>query len=511
MSTPPRHIIRRQVLEIQGIREADAKELQGMLGSLFREKILPLLDQYLSAFSPGQDIHRIERLELNLGAIARYQLEEAFLEELRRQLAAQFPLNHTAGKSGFAQESPYTPGAVPILQQDTAEPLAKAVSGETARIDLLHHFLSQGSLPWSVDARQLDPILESIDYLLKNNAQTLRRALYQWARQPRALIRLARHLGFPRWAALARLNAEIPDKVLQDILAELQQVLSQHKSWSNYRRHKLEEMAGISLLSAAYAIPGKVRDTPTLWSRFLRELAHLLRLPYDTLIKDLTAQLHDSKPGEASPLRQVLQQLPEFAPTEPEVSKPIPEQPSSAGDAASGDFHDAEALYVNNAGLVMLWPYLIRFFENLDLVSKRQFVDTAATHRAVGLLQFLADGQEQPVEYACGLNKILCGLDWDVVLDFGAPVSPAEMAACEELLQAVLANAPMLGALSVQGLRGSFLLRPGILRAGNGAWHLQVESASYDIILAKLPWQWSMVKLPWMEWGMMVEWGSGLS
>ena len=169
-------------------------------------------------------------------------------------------------------------------------------------------------------------------------------------------------------------------------------------------------------------------------------------------------------------------------------------------------FSDTDELFVSNAGLVILFPFLSRFFENLNLLDERRFASVAAAHRAVGLLQFLADGREIPAEHQCGLNKILCGLDDETVLEFGEPVTTEEAEACETLLEAVIANAPILGEMSVDGFRGSFLIRKGIIRAGAGAWQLNVERETFDIVLERFPWNWSIVKLPWMQWAISVEW-----
>ena len=113
----------------------------------------------------------------------------------------------------------------------------------------------------------------------------------------------------------------------------------------------------------------------------------------------------------------------------------------------------------------------------------------------------------EPAEYRCGLNKVLCGLNWDAVLDFGAPVTEAEAEAGEEFLRAVIAHAPILKEMSVDGFRGTFLLRKGILRSAPGMWRRQVEREAYDVVLDKFPWGWAVVKLPRMEWAVGVEWG----
>ncbi len=170
-------------------------------------------------------------------------------------------------------------------------------------------------------------------------------------------------------------------------------------------------------------------------------------------------------------------------------------------------FSDADEWYIGNAGLVILWPFLGRFFENLDLLHEKQFSDAAALHRAVGLLQYLADGQpEPPPEYLLPLGKVLCGMDMEEVFDFGPPLTEAEIEEGATLLQAVIAHASILGSMSVQGFRGTFLLRKGQLSIRNGAWLLRVERESYDVVLDRFPWSTNLVKLPWMKALMHVEW-----
>ena len=128
-------------------------------------------------------------------------------------------------------------------------------------------------------------------------------------------------------------------------------------------------------------------------------------------------------------------------------------------------------------------------------------------HRAVGLLQYLADGQpEPPPEYLLPLGKVLCGMDLDEVFDFGPPLTDAEIEEGTTLLQAVIAHAPVLGSMSVRGFRGTFLLRKGQLSIRNGAWLLRVERETYDVVLDRFPWSVNIVKLPWMEALMHVEW-----
>ena len=167
---------------------------------------------------------------------------------------------------------------------------------------------------------------------------------------------------------------------------------------------------------------------------------------------------------------------------------------------------DADEIDVGNAGLVILWPFLRPFFGRLGLLDDDRFRDPAAMHRAVGLLGYLAHADPDPAEYWLPLAKVLCGMDLDEVFDFGPPVTEAEAEECSSLLRAVIGHAAILNDMSVDGFRGSFLIRQGLLGTRDGSWLLRVEGQTYDIVLERFPWTWAWVKLPWMEAPLRAEW-----
>lgn len=171
-----------------------------------------------------------------------------------------------------------------------------------------------------------------------------------------------------------------------------------------------------------------------------------------------------------------------------------------AGDEA----HDAVS--VANAGLVLLWPFLPRFFAGLGLIEDEQFRDVAAQHRAAALLYYLASGDSAGPEHELPLAKVLAGVEIDAIHDPGQPLEPFETGSADELLEAVLGHAPMLGRISVGGLREAFLMRPGVLATRDGHWLLHVERRSIDILLDRLPWTCAWVRLSWMDEPLQVEW-----
>ncbi len=169
-------------------------------------------------------------------------------------------------------------------------------------------------------------------------------------------------------------------------------------------------------------------------------------------------------------------------------------------------FSDTDTLYINNAGLCLLWPFLGTFFESLELMQNNRFHDLAAKQCAISLLHYLATEELNPPEYRLPFNKLLCAMDISDVFDFESPLTALQIEACDALLLAVINNAPILNNMSINGFRGSFLLRPGSLSADQSSWLLRVERETYDLVLARFPWTWQWVKLPWMEHPLRVEW-----
>ncbi|MEC4678498.1 MAG: contractile injection system tape measure protein, partial [Nitrospirota bacterium] len=167
---------------------------------------------------------------------------------------------------------------------------------------------------------------------------------------------------------------------------------------------------------------------------------------------------------------------------------------------------DADECYLENAGLVILWPFLNHFFKHMDLLEKKGFKDRVSLHRAVLLLQYLATEEAQPAEYSLTLNRILCGMALETVFDPDTPISEEEALECRAFLEAVIAKVPILKSMSPEGFRGSFLLRKGVLNTRDGVWLLRVTRSDFDVVLDRFPWSIGWVKLPWMSLPLQVEW-----
>jgi len=164
-----------------------------------------------------------------------------------------------------------------------------------------------------------------------------------------------------------------------------------------------------------------------------------------------------------------------------------------------------EGFYIENAGLVLLHPFLPRCFVALGIADQDTLLQP---ERALCLLHYLNTGQTVPPEYELILPKILCNMPLEVPVEANVKLTTAEKEEAAALLEAVVQHWEALRNTSIDGLRGTFLVRSGkVSLRDDGDWLLQVEPKSYDILLDQLPWSIGLIKLPWMERMLWVQWG----
>lgn len=562
---PQQHKIMRQVLELGGCPEGTAPKLQAALREAYYRDLLPLLDRACAkAGRPGR-IDRIDRLEIDLGAVALEPLGAALGDRL---------------------------AAVVDRALATAINAAPAVDGD---LELFAQHARTGSVPWWADRGDRGLLDAALQRLLARDPQSLRESLLAQRDADRVWRRLALSysdfllaelaavlahdaVAAPTWQALcAALRADHGPGVRQawweealgaagaaaaagitgaglgqGILVRLarRRGTDLPALRAALRRRFFDEAAAAAApggaaglwrdwagddltTAAAPETPPAAAESPSHGVRTLLRLqaggapeaaawARLLAMQ-DRLPAPLRARAESAlgaTGGEGghgaaamAALDELLRMTVERGRVAVPLTAPLPasanggREPRRASDRdRNAGFNAADAVAVDNAGLVLVWPFLATFFERLGLAADGRFADEAAAQRGVGLLQFIAAGDGEPPEALLPLNKVLCGLAPDSVFDFGAPIATTETAACEELLGAVIAHATLLQGMSIAGLRANFLLRPGSLGARDGHWLLRVERLAQDVVVDRMPWSVRFVKLPWMAELMQVEW-----
>lgn len=167
---------------------------------------------------------------------------------------------------------------------------------------------------------------------------------------------------------------------------------------------------------------------------------------------------------------------------------------------------DGDKLHIPNAGVVLATPYISRLFSLLKLTESGRFVDEESQERGALLLQYLVTGQSEAGEHLLTFNKLLCGMKIAKPLRFSITLTDKEKETADGLLVGIIDNWKTVGQTSPEGLRETFLQREGVLNRDKDIWKLQVQTKAFDVLLDSLPWSFSVIKFPWMERVLHVEW-----
>ena len=231
----------------------------------------------------------------------------------------------------------------------------------------------------------------------------------------------------------------------------------------------------------------------------------------------LTAWLSRDAAGAAAPLHEALHSRLGIArPTEmprPAVSTSGANTTTSNGWRTTASATDQaypdlqiDALIVDNAGQVLIGPYMPRLFSMLGLTEAGQFKNAEAAERAVHLLQCVVGGPSDTPEAMLGLNKILCGVPAATAIALEITITDQERDTVEMMLRAIIEHWKKIGNTTPDGLRQSFLRRTGRMHLKDDAWYLDVDPGTFDMLLDSLPWSFSIIKHPWMERAVHVNW-----
>lgn len=171
--------------------------------------------------------------------------------------------------------------------------------------------------------------------------------------------------------------------------------------------------------------------------------------------------------------------------------------------ASAVDFY-----YINNAGLVIIHPFLPKLFTNCGFTdTKNEWVSKKAQHEAATLLQYLFHGKEIIFESELLLNKVLCGFDIKEVVDTHFELKDSDKQHCLDLLHTVIDYWEVLKNTSVEALRETFLSREGKLCVEE-EYRLIVEQKGVDVLLDRLPWGIGTITTPWMNTVLHCQWNS---
>lgn len=176
-------------------------------------------------------------------------------------------------------------------------------------------------------------------------------------------------------------------------------------------------------------------------------------------------------------------------------------------------------MFVKNAGLALLAPFLRHYFIRLGLLGADSYFKSAE-HQSQAVVathilcepEFFANQQFDDAELR--LSKFMCGWPLDTPIIWPCALPAGELSGQMHelqkervtLLHAVLNQWPILIITQHDFFTMQFLQRNAIIEYGKHCYRLYVERLPQDAVLSTLPWALSFASLPWMQSPMEVIW-----
>jgi hypothetical protein len=121
-------------------------------------------------------------------------------------------------------------------------------------------------------------------------------------------------------------------------------------------------------------------------------------------------------------------------------------------------------------------------------------------------MHFIATGTENVFESSLVFEKFLCGVPLKRPVQQESLLTESIKTEANDLLTEVIRYWPALKNTSPDGLRQMFIQRDGKLIQEEAKYRLIVERKAQDVLLDKLSWNISVIKLPWISKILFTEW-----
>lgn len=165
-----------------------------------------------------------------------------------------------------------------------------------------------------------------------------------------------------------------------------------------------------------------------------------------------------------------------------------------------------EGIPIHNSGLVIINGYIKLLFDRLEITNENKFKNEIAQFHAALYLQYIVTGLSNNEEYLLPLCKVLCGIPLTSSIPNEIEITETNKQLIEGLINTIIHSWSTIGSTTIEGFRGNWLIRNGLLTEKENKWELTVEKRAYDILLNSFPFSFSIVKYPWMAKPLFINW-----
>jgi len=471
------HIIKKQIIDLTLHKKMDAFAVQHLMSERYWQEIVPVLQKAFDSASTEGEMIYIDNLEIDLGILYLKDIERGrWNEEVYKKISEQ--LNFVSA-GNFSDKK------------------VKKRSLILSSADQWIFYMGHGYLPWNLldinrswnqkvlEAFASDSVaISKLRFLISTDPAALNRIVYQHSKE--YLEALVETLTAEKQSGLSKYIDEIAEVLL----------FFNQLNKDQFGKKQLVQKLWFQVFHVSATAEG-------IWnpSNFI---VHLLKCNIrDIVLINKLPRYFFSKSRLTAPiLKQVKNREIEIEKIDYSPDLPKEETVEIESKISIND----EGIFIQYAGIVLLHPFLPMLFKNLQFIKENSFIDEFSHQKAMFLLHYMATGSTTPEEHELVIEKILCAWALEKPVNNLIQISLNEQKEADGLLIEVIQRWEILKKTSFAGLREGFLQRNGKLYTKNNDLHLQIESGAIDMLLDHLPWNLSLIKLPWMNDILRVDW-----
>jgi Contractile injection system tape measure protein len=493
------HLIQKHTLDIHCTSADFGKEVHALVGNVMERELYPKLELLLDQYSDENHVWKIENLKLELPPISKKNWKAALVQHILKEIEVYLKTNFPSLKENQTLE---------INSEN------ELISRKIQSKNLFFYFLKKGRLPENSGFKNVEDLI----FDLEINEPLVGELVLVFLENPNELVRFISVFSedFKNQIESRTVGFSLDKKqFLKTVFGAKPSVFSENEfenwvafiTWQFYFfKEKKASIATIKTVIEQFSLQHwdlKQKDF-LIFKAFLNPESKSTRKETSVFENEILTFwemiLNEIVLGNKS--EDILEKNETKVPT-----SEIENLEEETNIETQNQFQDAtfnskteNTIYIENAGLVLFHPFLKSLFEQLQFTKKDVWTSKSNQHKAILLTQFIITGETKIGENELVLNKILCGLPIENVVNTKLKLTNNEIKKCESLLQAVIEHWKNLGDTSITGLRETFLQRKGkITIGGNEKLELWVEQTAIDVLLDRLPWGIKMVKTPWMK------------
>ncbi|WP_316632454.1 contractile injection system tape measure protein [uncultured Flavobacterium sp.] len=489
------HSIQKVFLEIDTPSILTANSIKNNLAMFVQNEVVPILEkQFNTIENINNQIVQIEKIEIsinsNTGKTDLFLSNSEAKNDIKNQIEKEIQKRLNEVQKTTKKES-----------ENESE--IRTISPENKDLKTLLYFIENGKMPWWVSAEDEISFFEKVNFEnLKNDI--FKNAFNKLIQQKKIQNRIINQFSNQE---IAHFTSALLDSETQ------QKTHSKNKliQFLNNKSHEFKtafwqllfevsnEKKSMEIIRFFHQKQTEFSSEKMPFELFIQNLRIFFPLATsDTELKKMNDDYLDSEKTKLAPQQKsTIENLKNDSANKPEMESKKDENFQEEKDSS-------ESCYVQNAGLIILHPFLKEMLKNCGLIGDNNTIKNKEL--AAHILHYAATKKENDFEHLMLFEKFLCGIEIEESIQREIKIEEKYKQQVEEMLLSVLEHWTALKSTSTDLLRTEFLQREGKLDWSESNPKLTIERKTQDLLLEKIPWNINIVKIPWIEKLIYTQW-----